>query len=396
MPGVGGRSYGPPMAITIDTEPAATIDTARTLGQEADRRWAELDAASELPTDLVHAALDAGLFRTLVPTELGGAATTPVDWFRIGVELARHEASLAWVVTQGAAELGWIGAGADERWATEVLADPRASSASSIAGLGELDADGATVSFGGRWRFNTGCTGATWIGGLSLVAGRAETRIAWVPADRAEIVRDWDATGMRGTGSHSTVVARQEIDLAWTFDVFSPTTNDRGPYRCLVGNGNWPIAGSVAAVQLGAARRALDEGHQLLLDKAPAPELTPLARNAAVQRAFARAEAVWNASVASVERELDAMWNEAHRDGTLSPERRYALFTANALASEQAAAVVESVSRLVGTVTLDRRHPLSRCRRDVDVLSTHLAVNGQALEYAGQIRLGLLDRHIRV
>ena len=55
----------------------------------------------------------------------------PLDWFRTGVELARHEASFGWVVTQGAAELGWIGAGGDDGWARELLGDPLATSASS-------------------------------------------------------------------------------------------------------------------------------------------------------------------------------------------------------------------------------------------------------------------------
>lgn len=380
----------------------ATVATATLLGQDADRRWTELDEGRRLPADLYQAALEAGLFRTLVPVELGGTDGSPVDWFRIGLELAWHEPSLAWVVTQGAAELGWVAAGGDPVWAAEVLADPLGSSASSIAGIGELALDGDTATVGGRWGFDTGCTGATWIGGLCMVAGAATPdglpvlRIAWVPAARAEIHDDWNPTGLRGTGSHSVTIPAQDIDPAWSFSPFEPTRNDRGAHRVLVGNGNWPIATSVAAVQLGAARRALDEAREILVSKAPPPSFVPLAQNAAVQRAYLRAEGLWNACRASVEAELASMWDEAQRDGKLSSTQRVRLFAANATANEQAVAIIDSMCELTGTITLDRTRPLSRCRRDAEVLRGHLAANGQSVEYGGAVALGALTEETRV
>ncbi|MGH9113035.1 MAG: acyl-CoA dehydrogenase family protein [Acidimicrobiales bacterium] len=379
-----------------------SVETATLLGQDADRRWVELDNARRLPDDLYEAALAAGLFRTLVPAQLGGPGTTPLDWFRIGMELAWHEPSLGWVVTQGAAELGWLTAGADPAWATEVLADPLGSSATTIAGLGELTLDGPASTIAGQWAFDTGCTGATWIGGLCLVAGSTtpgglpEVRFGLVPAERAQVHDDWNPTGLRGTGSHSTTIATQTIDPAWTFSPFVPTANDWGPHRCLVGNGNWPIATSVAATQLGAARRALDEAKELLVTKAPAPEFVPLARNAAVQRAYLRAEGLWHACRAGVEAELVAMWDEATRDEQLSTGQRARLFAANATANEQAVAIIETMCELTGTASLDRSHPLSRCRRDAQVLRGHLAANGQSIEYGGQVALGVLAEQSRV
>jgi len=175
-----------------------------------------------------------------------------------------------------------------------------------------------------------------------------------------------------------------------------PTANDWGSHRCLVGNGNWPIATSVAATQLGAARRALDEAKELLVTKAPAPEFVPLARNAAVQRAYLRAEGLWHACRAGVEAELVAMWDEATRDEQLSTAQRVRLFAANATANEQAVAIIETMCELTGTASLDPTHPLSRCRRDAQVLRGHLAANGQSIEYGGQVALGVLAEQTRV
>lgn len=327
----------------------ATIRGAGSLGAIADERWRELDEGRRVPDDLYQGALRAGLFRTLVPDDMGGLGCSPADWFRVGVELARNDAS-----------------------------------------------------FGGSWKFNTGCQGATWIGGLALVDGSTssdgshEVRFGWVPADRAQILDDWDATGLRGSGSHSTVIAEQTIEAEWTFSPFEPTANDRGAHRCVVGNGNWPIAGTVAATQLGIARRAIDEATGIARERAPAPEFVPLVESPTVQRALVRAEGLWRACHASVERELEHMWDEAARDETLSTTRRVSLFAAHATASEQARSIVESMCELAGTVVLDRDHPLSRCRRDSQALQGHLATNGPAVEHAGRVHLGLIPRHRRI
>jgi alkylation response protein AidB-like acyl-CoA dehydrogenase len=218
-------------------------------------------------------------------------------------------------------------------------------------------------------------------------------RFAWVPAARAEIVEDWDPTGMRGTGSHSTVIPAQTIKTEWTFSPFEPTENDRGPHRCLVGNGNWPIAASVAAIQLGAARRAIDEASRIAIDKAPAPLFVPLAQSGAVQRALLRAEGLWNACRASVERELDRMWDQASRAGEVTAEQRVSLLAANATANQQAVAIINSMCELTGTVTVDRNQPLSRVRRDAQALQGHISTNGAVIELAAKVKLGQLPNH---
>lgn len=379
-----------------------TLEVAAELGAHADRRWAELDRGCRVPADLYDAALAARLFRTLVPAELNGAHLSPVDWFNIGVELARHEPSFGWVVTQGAAELGYIAAGADPAWAAEVLGDPMTSCASSVAGMGKLDIQGAEATFSGRWSFNTGSFRAKWVGGPARVGGATnadgspDIRFGWVPRERAEILDDWDPGGLRGSGSYSTVVAEQIIDTTWTFPPFSPPSNDRGPYRVLLGNGNWPIACSVAATQLGAARRAIDEAASVVLGKAPAPDFVLLAENSSIQRSLLRSEGLWNAARASVERELTTMWQQATDYGALSARQRVSLFAANVTASEQSVAIIHKMCKIAGTTALDRTHPLSRSRRDAQALEGHRATNGSAVENAGKVWLGLLPEHRRI
>lgn len=390
----------------IADELAASVDDldaiADALGAEADARTQELDEGRTIPSDLYRSAAAAGLFRQIVVDDLGGAGRTPLEWFRTGLRLAWHEASFGWVVTQGAAELGWIGAGADDAWARELLSDPLATSASSTAGVGTLSVDGDTSTLSGSWAFNTGSLGATWIGGLALVEGAATDdgrpviRWGWVPADRARVVEDWDPSGLRGTGSHSTVIEEQEVPTAWTFAPEAETTNDRGPHRVLVGNGYWPIATALAATQLGNARRALDEATAIVQVKAPAPGFVLLARNAAVQRLLVEAEGLWAAARASVERELEAMWAEARAHGRVSSRQRAALHRANVAANTLSVRVVDLACEVTGTASVPRTSVLGRCRRDAHALRGHVVTNGATVERNAEILLGLTDEHFLV
>jgi alkylation response protein AidB-like acyl-CoA dehydrogenase len=374
-------------------------DAAR-LGVAADHRSAELSDGRRIPDDLSRAAAEAGLFRQLVGTQFGGTGAPPLDWFRTGLELSRHEASFGWVVTQGAAEMGWIAAGADERWAAEVLSDRLATSASSTAGLGRLAPAGANWRFGGRWSFNTGCQSAGWIGGLALVEGDDGTptgmRWGWVPADRARIVEDWDPTGLRGTGSHSTVIEEQDVPVEWTFDPMTPTSNERGPHRCLVGNGNWPIATSVAATQLGNARRAIDETRTVVLGKTRRPDMVPLAQLATIQSELVSLEGLWSAAVAGVERALDSMWTQASACERLSVPQRVDLHTANVVADQLSVQIVERACTMSGTAALPSNSVLARCRRDAQALHQHIATGSASIEANAKMTLGLADPHVLV
>ena len=54
-----------------------------------------------LPTKLLDAMHDAGLFRMLLPKEFGGGQLKPSDFSRVIEEVAKYDASIAWVTCQG-------------------------------------------------------------------------------------------------------------------------------------------------------------------------------------------------------------------------------------------------------------------------------------------------------
>jgi alkylation response protein AidB-like acyl-CoA dehydrogenase len=383
-----------PSPTPAEPAPTSLDDAAVALAAEAADRVDELDAGRRLPADLHTRVARAGLFRQLVPPEHGGAGATPDAWFRRGVAMAAHDASLAWSVTQGAAELAWIAVGGDPEWARAVLSDPEATSASTTAGLGTLEVHGATATLAGRWASNTGSAGATWIGGLAMVDGGPDTgalRMAWVPADRATVLDDWDTVGLRGTGSHSTVIDAQEVPLHWSVPIFDPTPHHDGPHRVLVGNGNWPIAAAVAAVLLGLARRALDETERMVPTRTATGAMAPLAQDVDVLRRIAAMEGEWLTASAAVEHGLATMWDEATATGTLDRDHRWRLAATHAAAARAAVAVVDGCAELAGTSAAARTHPLARIAADARVLRTHVAVGPAVGERIGRVALGAAE-----
>ncbi len=385
-PGVVRRPHWNPAGVR------AAVDR---LGPEIDRRADEAASLRRIPDDLYERIVEAGLLRQLVAAEQGGVGATPLDWFRNGLALGRHDPSVAWVVTQGAAELGWIASGADPAWAAEVLADPRAASASTIAGQGRLVVEGDHGTLSGRWGFDTGCHGATWIGGMALLEGDGiapdDARFCWVPAERATVLDDWDPIGMKGTGSDSIRIDPQEIPLTWTLFPLAPNPNERGPYTVLVGNGNWPISAAVAAVQLGAARRALDETREILLTKVGGAQLLPLATNPGIQVELMQAEGRWAAAEASMERELAGMWEQASDRGALDVEQRLRLKLATVNANSAAVHAAHVCTELTRTTTVDPTKRLTGCIADIWAMQGHVSVMRRQIELAGEAYFGLTD-----
>lgn len=382
------------LQLTPDPEIDNAPDVLR-LAKDAEARWAELDEGCRIPADLYAQAARLGLFRQLVPSDLGGLGSTPLEWFRTGLAISRHQPSLGWVVSQGAAILGQLAAAGDPEWTTEVLSTPDAAAAASIAGSGELRPDGERSRFSGAWNFTSGADGATWLGGLTAVRradgdddAPPEFVYSLVPAGRARIERTWDAAGLRGTGSHTVVVAEQVVPTAWSYSVATPTPHRSDAIRCIVANGNWPIGTSVASTQLGIARRALDEASELLPHKAPAPLFETLSRSTAVQRGLMEAEGMWHAAHAGVEAALRRLWEAGTEHGELDVRLRVELAVANATANRVAAEIVNRACELVGTSMVPVDHPLNRALRDAMTLRGHISVNGAVMERAARVRFG--------
>src|SRR5882724_6833641 len=94
---------GAPMAMTADTARAAgsPLDIARSLAPRIRARADEIEAARQLPRDLVLDIANAGLFKVAVSEEEGGHGADILTTLRVIEEVARADGSTGWCVAMG-------------------------------------------------------------------------------------------------------------------------------------------------------------------------------------------------------------------------------------------------------------------------------------------------------
>src|ERR1700745_2363792 len=80
---------------------AACIARARELIPMLQGAADRIEAANELPADVLDAMFDAGMFKLLLPRAYGGLELPPLDYIQCVEAIAEGDASAAWCMNQG-------------------------------------------------------------------------------------------------------------------------------------------------------------------------------------------------------------------------------------------------------------------------------------------------------
>ena len=355
-------------------------------------------AAGDAAGDLVSAhdlMLDEGLFHILVPRELGGAGATATDWFDAGLAIAEADPSAGWIMLQGAVQAAWVAVGADPSFAA-VFFSRRQTIATSSAGQATAERHGDELLVrDARWGYVSGSQGASYLGGMVRTTshdGTPETRMVLVPATEATIERSWDTHGLRGTGSHHVELGEVvTVPAARTFtwpvlSVTRPSTLAIAARHAL-----WMISVSAAAVNLGAARRALDAATTSAQTKLHRFDTVPLIRQSPFIRARADLDSQVELAVAGLRHLLDELWQQASAGDEPTLVQRARLRLAAAHAVDTGSRVVREATALVGADALHRSHPLERLARDTEMLRHHVVVSPSTREQLGTVLLGAYE-----
>jgi indole-3-acetate monooxygenase len=335
--------------------------------------------------------LDEGLFHILVPRELTGAGGTATDWFDAGLAIAGADPSAGWIMLQGAVQSAWIAVAADPSFAAEFFA-ARRTIATSSAGQATAERSGDDYLVrNARWAYVSGSQGASYLGGMvrtTRADGAPETRMVLVPAADAAIEPSWDTHGLRGTGSHHVDLGDSLIVPATrTFTWPALTIARPGTLAIAAGHTLWMISVSAAAVNLGAARRALEVAIESARTKLHRFDTVPVVRQSPFIRAIADLEGRVELAVAGLRRLLDELWQKASTGEPPPPAQRARLRLAAAHAVDTGSNVVRETMSLVGADALHRSHPLERLARDTEMLRNHVAVSPSTREQLGTVLL---------
>jgi indole-3-acetate monooxygenase len=367
------------------------------LGLDAELLQAVRDSAAQADRtgDLVgcHDRLVAeGLFHILVPRELGGAGGSVVDWFDAALTVAHADPAAGWIMAQGAVQNAWIAVAGSPDFATEFFRRRR-TIATSSAGNATAERRGDWyVVRNARWAYVSGSQGAAYLGGMvrtTTADGAPETRMVLVPAADAAILPSWDTLGLRGTGSHQIDLGEEVmVPASRTFTWPSLTITRSGPLANVATHTLWLISLSAAAVNLGAARRAIAEATASAEHKMHRFDTVPVIQQSPFIRGIAELHGQVELATSGLRALLDQLWDRAVGGERPTAEQRARLRLAAAAAIHTGADVVRASQLLVGADALHRAHPLERLGRDTQMLANHVVTNPSTREQLATVLLG--------
>ena len=370
------------------------------LAAEAKSRSVEFEELRRLAPDFVSKLKQAGLMKVLVPKDFGGYGASLTEGLEVLMTLAEADASTGWVCAHGNICGALISGSAQPQLCEEFFADPFAyASWSNLPRVQVVEqSDGLRIS--GSWGFESGCTGATFVGGMVMLPPVAEGSAprmvaALAPVSDARIEETWDPIGLAGSGSHD--VHFDDVFVPWHRTFAWPSGIAVGPYpAAVVVGGAWFITIGAAATHLGLARRALDEARNELRGKTNRMTQRPLLENPATQRSLEAAEGLWWACRAGLREALAAVWDSGLRSEPASQALRLNARVAGVTAVQRSAEIVREAYDAAGASALRRSGPMQRLLRDASCLTHHISSNLASYEMTGRVRCDIDALNFRI
>lgn len=334
---------------------------------------------SALP-EVIEAMTDAGLFGVMTPKRWGGSELGFETMLAVQIQLASACSSTGWVYGVLAGHT-WLAALFSEQAQADVFANPRSLVASLIrlGGTAPTKVEGGYRWEGGEGRFCSGIDHSDWIlvGGQVPVDDGVEPTYFLLPIDEVDIIDDWHAIGLKGTGSKSIRVRDSfipEYRAVKFSDMAAGTapgaeTNEgpvyRLPYDCV-----WPL--SLVGAPLGAALGAVETFTDATSKRVtPLPPMVQAAQGTALAR-LAKAAAMTDAAIGLVISDARAADAATGPEGFDQVERarRARNF---AYAAQQARAAVNHLYEASGGSGVYEGPPMQRWFRDVNAAASHVA-----------------------
>ena len=374
----------------------SALDAAKSLQMELQARASEMDDVRRLPADLAQKMAEAGLFRMVLPSYLGGSEMSPLEIVETVEALSVANASAGWCAMI-AATTAMNAAYMERAHAEEVYADPNVITGGVFAPMGRARVEGDGYRVTGRWQWGSGSANCTWLCGGCFIEegdglrmgpdGAPENRMMVFPASEAELLDTWHVAGLKGTGSGDIAVS----------DIFVPKGRSVAlSVDAPVAEGalyKFPAFGllalGVSAVAMGNARGALNAIEDLARNKRSQGSKKTLAERQIIQSDIAQMEAAWRSARAYLVDEINKTWQSALGEGDIPVERRADLRLACTHMTRTAADICRQAYDIGGGAALFLDNELQRRFRDAHAATQHIVTARATYELTGRLILGL-------
>lgn len=351
------------------------------------------ESQARLDDHTFQALYDAGLFALKLPVVLGGAEADPVTQIEVIEALSRIDASSGWCVMIGATTIALQAVFLPDEAIVQMFADgqmPMAAGALMPTGEALPEPGGYRVS--GRWAFASGIRHAQWVNATVRVRQPDRDPAAWrrmvLPVSSVTLHDNWDAVGLKGTGSCDFSVTGCFVPESFSWGLQqAPRRGGRLYHLGLPGF----AANEHAAFALGVARHALD----LITDRASSKsrgfDQTRVASRPAFQRDLGECDMQWRAARAMVIEVFETAWTTLCAGRQPSPAAQAEMRSAATLATRMALDIVTRAFRYAGGEAVYGADALQRCWRDLNTAAQHFMVSDTAYENHGKYLLDLPD-----
>lgn len=358
----------------------------------------KIEALGQLTPAVVEALHASGLYRTLLPRQLGGFDAGLEGFAKVMEILAAADASAAWCLGQ-ACGCSMAAAYVDPAISREIWGDdPRGVLAwgFQLEGRAKVVPGGYRVT--GKWGFGSGGHHATWMGAhchvelpdgslLKDAKGTLIERTMLLRQDQLDWSSTWDVVGLRGTGSDTYTVTdvfvpdaytvRRDIDEERRIDApfFRFTTTSA--YSC-----------GFAFVSMGIARDMVDELKGLAQAKKPSHTARTLRDSPVMHHLVAENEAKLRSARAFVLETIRDGEDCIRRTGALDVENKVLMRLATTTAIARAKEVAEFAYHEAGATAIFTSNPFERKMRDIHASAQQVQGRTGHIEVCGQHFLG--------
>jgi alkylation response protein AidB-like acyl-CoA dehydrogenase len=353
----------------------------------------------ELHPEVLDALGEADLLKMRIPARYGGSVADLRTVVDVVAELARADGSVGWSCVSFTMA-SWLSSLVPDETQDEIWADSDVRFCGSVELNGVAEPTEGGYILNGRWHFNTGSPHATWDAHFAVLKnpdGTGEPALAVVPVSSLTLIDDWHTSGLRGTGSRTSVAKNLFVPEGWLVRMLPMAIEGKLETKLNAEYQAWHVpfmqmAIAVAsAPALGMARAALENflewvpnrkityTHYERQSEAP---VTHLQLGEAVQLIDEAEFHVYR----MVER-LDA--KSASGEPWTNEEKAVARMDAGA-AVGRARQAVDILANAAGASSIYSHVPLQRIQRDIGALHHHAIMYPNTnLETLGRVLLGL-------
>ncbi|MEU0881528.1 acyl-CoA dehydrogenase family protein [Lentzea sp. NPDC005914] len=354
------------------------------LAELAERR-AEFREQRYVPRDFIARLKETGIYRAAAPARFGGEPLPPAEFLDRIERISVVDGSTGWVASFGSG-LVYLAALPEDTQAELYRDGPDVVFAGGLFPVQQARPTARGFVVDGRWKYASGCVGADVLG-VGIQSGTAgKPRVALLPPDQVEIVRDWDVVGMVGTGSFDLVVREVEVPREWTFVRGGASTIDEPLYR-------YPTiayaAQVLAVVGAGVARAALDYAAAAGAGYTGVTGAPALADRPYYRAEVAACEAALRSARAWFYELSHEVWDTVMTGDDVSDEQNAHLRLAAAHLAKTSSEVAGRLLEVSGTAPINTGHPLQLLFGDALVPKQHAFLGPAMYDAAGAVLMGL-------